>query len=121
MNILQRTELVRKKHNKVSGTWIDGYIGESGISTIFLNIGIDLGDDIHGLMNIDSISITKSTTPLTPTNNNSSIALNQWEFHIIKGDLCPMQALKIKIFMCWGGYYPQFLIKQSTIDILPFV
>ena len=53
-----------EKLNKVSSTIIDGYIRESGISTIILNMGIDLEDELQGLMNTDSISLTNSTTTL---------------------------------------------------------
>ena len=46
----------------LSSRSVDGTIGESGISTIILHIGIDLGDELHGLVNTDSIPLTNSTT-----------------------------------------------------------
>ena len=30
-----------------------------------------------------------------------------------------MQDLKIQIILSWDGYFPQILIKQSTLDLLP--
>ena len=37
----------------------------------------------------------------------------------IEGDICPMQDLKIQIILSWDGYFPQILIKQNTLDLLP--
>jgi hypothetical protein len=36
--------------------------GESGISTIILDIRTNIGDEHHGLVNIDSLSLINSTT-----------------------------------------------------------
>ena len=52
--------------NIVSSKSVDATIGESGISTIILDIGIDLGGELQGLVNTNSIPLTSSTTLLIP-------------------------------------------------------
>ena len=52
--------------NIVSSMSVDGTIGESGISTIILDIGTNLGIELQGLVNIDSIPLIDSTTLLIP-------------------------------------------------------
>ena len=55
---------------------VDGTTGESGISTIILDMGTYLGDALQGLMNIDSIPLTSSTTLLNHSNLMSTQALH---------------------------------------------
>jgi hypothetical protein len=52
--------------NKVSNWSVDGVIGESGISTIILDVGTDLADELQGLLNNDNIPLTNLTTILLP-------------------------------------------------------
>ena len=53
--------------NIVSSKNVDGTNGESGISTIILDIRPNLGDELRNLVNIDSLPLTNSTTLLIPT------------------------------------------------------
>jgi hypothetical protein len=57
---------VGSDQNKVSSKSVDGTTGDSGISIIILDIGTNLGDELQGLVNIDNIPLTNSTTLLIP-------------------------------------------------------
>jgi hypothetical protein len=52
--------------NKISSWSVDESIGESGISTIILDIGTNLVNELQGLMNNNRIPFTNSTTILIP-------------------------------------------------------
>jgi hypothetical protein len=52
--------------NKISSWSVDESIGESGISTIILDIGTNLVNELQGLMNNNRIPSTDSTTILIP-------------------------------------------------------
>ena len=52
--------------NIVSNMSVDGTTGESGISTIILDIGTNFGDELQGLVNTDSIPLIDSTTVVIP-------------------------------------------------------
>ncbi len=52
--------------NIVSSMSVKDTSGGSGILTIILDIGMDLRDELHGLVNIDSNPLTNSTTLLIP-------------------------------------------------------
>ena len=52
--------------NKVSITCVEGKTNESEISLNILDIGTDLGDELQGVVNINSIPLTNSTTLLIP-------------------------------------------------------
>ena len=52
--------------NIVSSMSINDTSGESGILTIILDIGIDLRDELQGLVNIDSNPLTNSTSRSGP-------------------------------------------------------
>ena len=52
--------------NIVPSKSVDDTTGESGISTIILDIETNLGDELQGLVNINSIPLTDSTTLLIP-------------------------------------------------------
>ena len=48
--------------NRVSSMSVGGTTSESGISTIILDIRTNLGDELQGLVNTNSISLIDSTT-----------------------------------------------------------
>ena len=50
----------------VSSKSVDGTIGESGMSTLLLDIGTNLGDELQGLVNMDRLPFTHSTRLLIP-------------------------------------------------------
>ena len=57
-----RLDWVGIDQNTISSMCVEGTIGECGIFIIIIDIGTNLGDELQGLVNIDSIPLIDSTT-----------------------------------------------------------
>jgi hypothetical protein len=75
--------LVGTNQNKIFSRSVDGTIGESGMSTILLDIGTNLGDELQGLLSLIVFDSQTQQHYWFQSNVNSSITSNQWEFHIV--------------------------------------
>ena len=50
-----------------------------------------------------------------------SMRVSHCIWNSIEKDLRPPQNLKSQINMSWDGYFLQYLFKQNTLDLLPFL